>query len=111
MCGSCLEQTTWLRRNFAVREQDEDSISEASLSSGAPTDIVYTSSYSVQAQLVLTVFFSITIKINIKMVKGTGRNSCPHFGYLFRFVGKRQSEQHPRLTYVQYRALFKDAHV
>lgn len=57
VCGSCLEQTTWLRRNFAVREQDEDSISEASLSSGAPTDIVYNSSHSVQAQLVVTVFF------------------------------------------------------
>lgn len=64
VCGSCLEQTTWLRRNFAVREQEEDSISEASLSSGAPTDIVYNSSYSVQAQLVLTNRFFHYFRIN-----------------------------------------------
>ncbi|XP_066256222.1 protein dopey-1 homolog isoform X2 [Euwallacea similis] len=53
VCGSCLEQTTWLRRNFAVREQEEDSTPETSLTTGAPSDLVYSSSHSVQAQLVL----------------------------------------------------------
>ncbi|XP_048525451.1 protein dopey-1 homolog, partial [Dendroctonus ponderosae] len=55
VCGSCLEQTTWLRRNFAVREQDEDSTPENSITNGAPSsDLIYNSSHSVQAQLTLS---------------------------------------------------------
>ncbi|XP_030749093.1 protein dopey-1 homolog isoform X2 [Sitophilus oryzae] len=53
VCGSCLEQTTWLRRNYAVREHDEDSIPESSIVNGGSADIVLSSSHSVQAQLVL----------------------------------------------------------
>ncbi|KRT83550.1 hypothetical protein AMK59_4549, partial [Oryctes borbonicus] len=53
VCGSCLEQTTWLRRNLAVREQDDDSISSVSVVSATSTDSS-TGAYSVQAQLVLS---------------------------------------------------------
>ncbi|KAF7267207.1 protein DOP1 homolog [Rhynchophorus ferrugineus] len=53
VCGSCLEQTTWLRRNFAVREQDEEGTPDSSIVSGSQTDFVLNSSHSVQAQLVL----------------------------------------------------------
>ncbi|CAG9763113.1 unnamed protein product [Ceutorhynchus assimilis] len=49
VCGSCLEQTTWLRRNFAVRE-DEETTPDANIPN---TDFVLSSSHSVQAQLVL----------------------------------------------------------
>lgn len=55
MCGSCLEQTTWLRRNLAVKEQDEDLATDASIattSSGSASEVFVSSSYSVQAQLV-----------------------------------------------------------
>ncbi|XP_050312498.1 protein dopey-1 homolog [Anthonomus grandis grandis] len=58
VCGSCLEQTTWLRRNFAVREQEEDATPENSISSGVPSDFLLTSSHSVQAQLVLAEILS-----------------------------------------------------
>ncbi|CAG9824126.1 unnamed protein product [Phaedon cochleariae] len=54
VCGSCLEQTTWLRRNFAVKEQEEDSAAESSIISGSNSEIFVNSSYSVQAQLVLS---------------------------------------------------------
>nr|XP_022916081.1 protein dopey-1 homolog isoform X1 [Onthophagus taurus] len=56
VCGSCLEQTTWLRRNLAVREQDEDSISSVSVVTTSNSDILMglNNNYSVQAQLVLS---------------------------------------------------------
>ncbi|KAJ8966563.1 hypothetical protein NQ314_003458 [Rhamnusium bicolor] len=54
VCGSCLEQTTWLRRNFAVREQEEDTTPDSSIISGSTSDIFVNSSHSVQAQLVLS---------------------------------------------------------
>nr|CAI5827121.1 unnamed protein product [Callosobruchus analis] len=54
VCGSCLEQTTWLRRNFAVKEQEEDTISETSIITGSNSEIFVNSNYSVQAQLVLS---------------------------------------------------------
>ncbi|XP_017772866.1 PREDICTED: protein dopey-1 homolog isoform X2 [Nicrophorus vespilloides] len=56
VCGSCLEQTTWLRRNLAVKEQDEESISSISVVSCSNSDILtgINNSYSVQAQLVLS---------------------------------------------------------
>ncbi|KAJ8938330.1 hypothetical protein NQ318_007043 [Aromia moschata] len=54
VCGSCLEQTTWLRRNFAVKEQDEDSTPDSSIISGGNSEIFVNSSHSVQAQLVLS---------------------------------------------------------
>lgn len=58
VCGSCLEQTTWLRRNLAVKEEPDDETASAS------GDSLMTSStggnlsgdvngHSVQAQLVL----------------------------------------------------------
>lgn len=59
MCGSCLEQTTWLRRNLAVKEQDEDLTSDASIattSNGSTSEVFVSSSYSVQAQLVIVNF-------------------------------------------------------
>ncbi|CAH1968105.1 unnamed protein product [Acanthoscelides obtectus] len=58
VCGSCLEQTTWLRRNFAVKEQEEDTISEPSIISGSNSEIFVNSNYSVQAQLVLSEILS-----------------------------------------------------
>ncbi|CAG9856404.1 unnamed protein product [Phyllotreta striolata] len=54
VCGSCLEQTTWLRRNFAVKEQDDESVSDSNTISGSHSDIFLNSSHSVQAQLVLS---------------------------------------------------------
>ncbi|XP_074025764.1 protein DOP1 homolog isoform X2 [Leptinotarsa decemlineata] len=55
VCGSCLEQTTWLRKNYAVKEQDEESTPEASILNGSTSSEVFvTSNHSVQAQLVLS---------------------------------------------------------
>lgn len=54
VCGSCLEQTTWLRRNLAVKEQDENNFSTVGIINGNSTDTAMGSSYSVQAQLVLS---------------------------------------------------------
>ncbi|CAH0546183.1 unnamed protein product [Brassicogethes aeneus] len=55
VCGSCLEQTTWLRRNLAVKEQEDESLPEpSSIISGSSNDIAFANSYSVQAQLVLS---------------------------------------------------------
>ncbi|XP_049819768.1 protein dopey-1 homolog isoform X3 [Aethina tumida] len=54
VCGSCLEQTTWLRRNLAVKEQEDESALEASIISGSSNDIAFVNNYSVQAQLVLS---------------------------------------------------------
>ncbi|XP_056647831.1 protein dopey-1 homolog [Diorhabda sublineata] len=54
VCGSCLEQTTWLRRNFAVKEQDEDCGQDSNIISGSHSDIFVNSSHSVQAQLLLS---------------------------------------------------------
>ncbi|XP_060520914.1 protein dopey-1 homolog [Cylas formicarius] len=51
VCGSCLEQTTWLRRNYAVREQEEDTTPDSSIITGGSAEV--NSSHSVQAQLVL----------------------------------------------------------
>lgn len=53
MCGSCLEQTTWLRRNLAVKEQDEDASPTVSVVSGTNSEVLIGNSHSVQAQLVL----------------------------------------------------------
>ncbi|XP_025836860.1 protein dopey-1 homolog isoform X2 [Agrilus planipennis] len=53
VCGSCLEQTTWLRRNLAVKEQEDDSVSSNGLNSTSP-EILTGTNYSVQAQLVLS---------------------------------------------------------
>ncbi|XP_063920808.1 protein dopey-1 homolog isoform X2 [Zophobas morio] len=53
VCGSCLEQTTWLRRNLAVKEQEEELTPDPSLN-GTSSDIVVGNSHSVQAQLVLS---------------------------------------------------------
>ncbi|CAG9833682.1 unnamed protein product [Diabrotica balteata] len=50
VCGSCLEQTTWLRRNFAVKEQDEDSTPDSNIIS----DTFVNSNHNVQAQLLLS---------------------------------------------------------
>ncbi|KYB28372.1 protein dopey-1 homolog isoform X2 [Tribolium castaneum] len=54
VCGSCLEQTTWLRRNLAVKEQDEDLTPDTNSLTGSSSDIVVGNSHSVQAQLVLS---------------------------------------------------------
>ncbi|KAJ8919768.1 hypothetical protein NQ315_006297 [Exocentrus adspersus] len=54
VCGSCLEQTTWLRRNFAVKEHDEDTTPDSSIISASTNEIFVNSSHSVQAQLVLS---------------------------------------------------------
>ncbi|KAL1518230.1 hypothetical protein ABEB36_001886 [Hypothenemus hampei] len=52
VCGSCLEQTTWLRKNFAVKEQtEEDFNSESTIVNGTTSECIQT--HSVQAQLVL----------------------------------------------------------
>ncbi|KAG5900653.1 hypothetical protein JTB14_005924 [Gonioctena quinquepunctata] len=53
VCGSCLEQTTWLRRNFAVKEQDEESTPDANILNGSNGEVFVNSSHSVQAQLLL----------------------------------------------------------
>lgn len=53
VCGSCLEQTTWLRRNLAVKEQDEDTASTVSVIAGTNSEVLIGNSHSVQAQLVI----------------------------------------------------------
>ncbi|XP_031358362.1 protein dopey-1 homolog isoform X3 [Photinus pyralis] len=53
VCGSCLEQTTWLRRNLAVREQETDSSANV-VNNMTNSDVLVTSNHSVQAQLVLS---------------------------------------------------------
>lgn len=54
VCGSCLEQTTWLRRNLAVKEQESDSYANTITNSkpGSIPDGTSTHVHSVQAQLV-----------------------------------------------------------
>lgn len=52
MCGSCLEQTTWLRRNLAVKEQDDETSVSVSVVSGTSSEVLAGNSHSVQAQLV-----------------------------------------------------------
>lgn len=52
VCGSCLEQTTWLRRNLAVKEEVENDNASISSKSGSFQDPVFSQTYSVQAQLV-----------------------------------------------------------
>ncbi|XP_065156421.1 protein dopey-1 homolog isoform X2 [Atheta coriaria] len=55
VCGACLEQTTWLRRNLAVKEQEVDSASSGSVTPGSHLDVInVAANYSVQAQLVLS---------------------------------------------------------
>lgn len=54
MCGSCLEQTTWLRRNLAVKEIDENGPMPVGLISGNANDMCVGTGNSVQAQLVLS---------------------------------------------------------
>lgn len=53
VCGSCLEQTTWLRRNLAVKEQSDDVETSLSVVNGGAIDANPLSNYSVQAQLVI----------------------------------------------------------
>lgn len=53
VCGSCLEQTTWLRRNLAVKEDvAESDTASVSSKSGSFTENTLMQVYSVQAQLV-----------------------------------------------------------
>lgn len=52
VCGSCLEQTTWLRRNYAVKEADEETTPDTSITSGSNSEFFINSNHSVQAQLV-----------------------------------------------------------
>ncbi|XP_045463500.1 protein dopey-1 homolog isoform X2 [Harmonia axyridis] len=58
ICGSCLEQTTWLRRNLAVKEQDEDHSPDVSIINSGATENMIGSSHSVQAQLLLAEILS-----------------------------------------------------
>ncbi|KAL3284354.1 hypothetical protein HHI36_018518 [Cryptolaemus montrouzieri] len=58
ICGSCLEQTTWLRRNLAVKELDEDSSPDVSIINGGATENLIGNSHSVQAQLLLAEILS-----------------------------------------------------
>lgn len=62
VCGSCLEQTTWLRRNFAVKEHDEETTPDSSIISGSTNEIFINSSNSVQAQLVSGFFINFQLK-------------------------------------------------
>ncbi|KAJ9601413.1 hypothetical protein L9F63_000437, partial [Diploptera punctata] len=53
IAGACLEQTTWLRRNLAVREEEPTTSPGTKEKEGPGTSGVSTAQYSVQAQAVL----------------------------------------------------------
>ncbi|KAK9882131.1 hypothetical protein WA026_018972 [Henosepilachna vigintioctopunctata] len=58
ICGSCLEQTTWLRRNLAVKELDEDCSPDVSIINGGTSENLIGNNHSVQAQLLLAEILS-----------------------------------------------------
>lgn len=68
VCGSCLEQTTWLRRNFAVKEQDEDSNNSVSVATGTNAEVITGGNYSVQAQLVSIICFSVFLNAQLVLI-------------------------------------------
>ncbi|KAF5280713.1 hypothetical protein FQR65_LT15003 [Abscondita terminalis] len=53
VCGSCLEQTTWLRRNLAVKEHEDDDAATV-VNGNSSSEALLTSNHSVHAQLVLS---------------------------------------------------------
>ncbi|KDR16353.1 protein dopey-1 homolog isoform X2 [Zootermopsis nevadensis] len=53
IAGACLEQTTWLRRNLAVREEEPAITSGTKDKEGSGVSCLSTAQYSVQAQAVL----------------------------------------------------------
>ena len=78
-----MEQTTWLRRNLAVKEQEEELTPDPSLN-GTSSDIVVGNSHSVQAQLVCEKQeLSGVISLNIV---GFVRNFGSYFRHMFWFV-------------------------
>lgn len=53
IAGACLEQTTWLRRNLAVREEEPATVVGTKEKEGSGMSCLSSSQYSVQAQTVL----------------------------------------------------------